>query len=264
MIIVLSLSMIANVAMADVKESIFEKYKNKARDFVSEYISDDLAVKFFGEGTPQIALPQIPKIETNSKKGKEFDESKIGRPLSEKVNINQYNYEFVVELYDVVRSEKVDENTSAKWLNVLSQGGSREGVYHSIVLDEYYGGLENMETSINDGTIRFAVSFFEDYFRMTLKPASLEGLNFYTLKRELSEKILVLLDTFAEENPENIYKWYAVVSAGLAEDFQHVYKDKYRLNKDTNVHYAWAKSLPYQIVKLEMIIKLHKAMNSLN
>ncbi len=254
---------ITNLAFAD-DGGIFDKYKKKLRPFVSKIVGEDITTKLLGAPEKVYKLPPIPKMAVDSKSTQNFDESKIGTPLKDEKTREKYDYKYVVELYDVVRGEEANRNEIAKWMNVLAQGGSREGVYRAIVLDQVYGGMENMDNPINDGCIKFTIRFMERFLGMTVKKDAIEGVNLYRLKREMTKRALDIIDSYAATNVDNLYQWYSVFSAEMAKDFPDLWKNRARLIDDAEFHYKWAKGVPFQHLKSEVIIKIHKIYNSIN
>ena len=70
------------------------------------------------------------------------------------------------------------------WLNVLSQGGTREGVYRALVLDNSYAGKENMEFPLNDSAIQFATEFFSRFLNRSVTKTQLEKTQISLTRRE--------------------------------------------------------------------------------
>lgn len=147
-------------------------------------------------------------------------------------------------------------------MNVLHQGGTREGVYRALVLDSTYAGLENYPNPLNDGLIDFAVEYYTTYVGRTIKKESLEKINFYTLKRLATERTLEVVDELGK-NKDHLQRWYAVFSGDLAKRFPEIWQNKIRKDTNKKFHLSWAKQAPSQHLKSEVIIKLHKAFNYL-
>ncbi|MCK5884616.1 MAG: hypothetical protein KAG61_13070 [Bacteriovoracaceae bacterium] len=252
-----------NITFAE-EVSLFEKYKSKLRPFMSKLAGEAFTSTIFGPPKKTYKLPPIPQINASATSTKVYDENEIGTPIKDKAVKEKFDYKYVVEVYDAVRGEEAGRNDIGKWLNVLNQGGSREGVYRAIVLDETYGGMENMDNPINDGSIKFTIRFMERFFDRTIKKKSIEGVNLYRLKREMTKRALDMVDSFAASNPEHLYQWYSVFSAEMAREFKGVWKNRARLVDDAAFHYKWAKGVPFQHLKSELIIKIHKIYNSIN
>lgn len=239
--------------------------KLKIRGLVSQYLGEELATKYFGEDPNAITLPAIPKISCDSKSsecdkgGVTINEEKLTPEQREK-----YNLSFLSEIHQVTRNRKADKNFLVKWMNVMSQGGSREGVYRAMVLDGTYAGLENFENPINDGTIEYAISYFKTYLGRNVKSSSFEEMNFYSLKRIVTERTLEILDELSK-TPDDLNRWYAVFSMDLAKKYPELWgKNQVRKNQSASFHLAWAGKAPSQHLRSEVIIKLHSVFNHLS
>lgn len=215
-----------------------------------------------------ITLPKIPEVKKNAtstdiyqknypiyKQGQSFKKLK----LSEK---RKYRVAFLDELYRVVRDEEVSDQTIKKYLNVLEQGGTREGVYRSLVLDRAYAGLEGYDLVASDQLVDFTVKYGETYLGRRFSPESLKKMNLWGIKRVLTEKTLEMLDVLAAKSM-NVYRWYSVFSEDIALNYGPLMKSKLRKTNVKLTHYKWAQSVPFQHIKSEVIIKLHTVMNSL-
>jgi hypothetical protein len=238
--------------------------KVKARNLVSQYVSEEIAVKIFGPAAEYITLPTIPKVSCSSKDDN-CDKSQVVKSEDElsKEQKEKYNLAYLRELHKVTRNRKADSNFIVKWMNVMGQGASREGVYRAMVLDSTYAGLENFENPLNDATINFSVTYLKKYVGKTIKSSSLEAINFYTLKRIATERSLEVIDELAKK-PVDLARWYAVLSSELATSFPHLWnKNKARQNQSANYHLSWAHKAPSQHLRSEVIIKLHSVFNNL-
>ena len=239
--------------------------KLKIRGLVSQYLGEETASKYFGESPDAVTLPKIPKLVCDSKT---TNCGKGGITINEeKLSIEQrqkYNNSFLSELHQVTRNRNANKNFLMKWMNVMDQGASREGVYRAMVLDGTYAGLENLEDPINDGTIQFAIDYFKTYLGKRVKPNSFEQMNFYSLKRIITERSLELLDELSKK-PDDLNRWYAIFSMDLAKKYPQLWqKNKVRQNQSSLFHLSWAAKAPSQHLRSEVIIKLHSVVNHLS
>ncbi|HXH75560.1 MAG TPA: hypothetical protein VNJ08_11375 [Bacteriovoracaceae bacterium] len=214
----------------------------------------------------EVPMPEIPKImksstnvESYTKKAK--DPTEYDRLPAERRR--QFDYKFIEELYQVTRRTEVKDEDLANWLNNLDQGGSREGIYQGLVLDEVYSAMEAMEERPSKKLVDFYIGVSQKYLNQALKPESLQQLNLYSLKRILTEKSLDLIEHFETKELDLLYRWYANFSADQVKDQGTYMKSEVRQNPSAKYHYEWAKNMPVQHLKSEFIIKLHTVMNGL-
>lgn len=215
---------------------------------------------------PEIIMPQIPQnfkkatdVESYTKKTKEPTEYDR-LPLERK---KQFDYKFLEELFLVTRKSEAKDEDLSNWLNTLDQGGSREGIYQALVLDEVYNGLESIEEKPTSKLLNFSLMFSQKFLNQTFKTESLNQLNLYSLKRIFAEKGLDLMEYYETKDLDALYRWYALFSAEIAKDYQPFLKSDVRKDTSARYHYEWAKSMPIQHIKSEFIIKLHTVMNGL-
>ncbi len=211
-----------------------------------------------------IKLPEIPKINRDAKAVSVYDprkeESKTVQLKSEEEE--KYNFLFLRELFLATRRVEPDASEINNWMNVLSQGGGREGVYRALVLDEIYAGLENFDRPIN-GTVQDFISYYtERFLSQSIKDETLKKMNFYTLKRVIVERTLEVVDELQKDR-ETFLNWYAVFSGEIAAKFPNVWQNHLRSNPEKIEHKKWAMSVPMQHVKSEIILKLHGILNKL-
>ncbi len=240
-----------------------EGIADKLRPYVEEYLGDELAVKLFGEKEESIKLPAIPKVMKDAKsvraEYKDEVKSKISKEKMERADLS-----FLFEIYEAARRVKPNENDVAKWMNVISQGGSREGVYRALVLDNTYAAMENYDTPMTDSGIDFARYYVSEFMNKEISKDSLEKTNFYTLKRVLVEQTLEILDELLFKDVNLFYDWYAVFSAEIAKKYPNFFTNKIRMNTSRERHRQWAEYVPVQHVKSEVMVKLHKLFNATN
>lgn len=236
---------------------------DKIRPYVEKYLGDEIAVKLFGEIEEKIKLPQIPKVNKDAKSTRpEFvDKTKLN---VSKDKVQKANLSFLYELYEAARKVKPNDNDVSKWMNVISQGGSREGVYRALVLDNTYAAMENYTTPMTDTGIKFSKYYVTTFMNKSISKDSLEKTNFFTLKRVLTEQTLEILDELLYKDVNLFYDWYAVFSAEVAKKYPNFFTNKIRVSTSRERHRKWAKFVPIQHVKSEVIIKLHKLFNATN
>ncbi len=240
--------------------------KNKVRPIVEEYLGPDVAMVIWGtkkvSKREQVQLPQIPEITKDTKSTDLFDRKKEINKLSEE-DQEGYNYNFVKELIRVTRLVKPDEVEVNRWMNTLDQGASREGIYRAMVLDGYYGRLENYNQNLSKEAFDFSIAFLKKFTGKNIKPESLQGMNIFSVKRIISEYCLDILDIYIQEGRmDDFYSWYAVFSSELAKE-EVVWSNKMRKSQNSSAHKKWAMKVPTQYVKSEVVIKIHKILNLL-
>ncbi len=253
------------------QEKILEPaWKTKGRALVSSIVGSAWGEKLFGpmpeEPKVEAKLPVIPQITKNStdignytkikKEPTEYDRLPTERK-------RQFDYKYIQEVIVVTRKTEAKDEDLSNWLNTLDQGGSREGIYQSLTLDEVYAALENMEEKPSNKLVDFSLNFSQRFFNQTFKKENLSQLNLYSLKRILTEKGLDLLEYYEVNNLDDLYLWYAVFSSELAVNYSPLLKTQIRQDPRLEYHLSWAKSMPIQHIKSEFIIKLHTVMNGL-
>jgi len=248
------------------------KWKMSLRTYISKYFGESWSEKLFGadpninEAKNIIEMPKIPKInkkstsvDTYSKKPKEltsFDKLSADKK-------RQFDFNFLQELFLVTRKTEAKDDEISNWLNTLEQGGSREGVYQALVLDEVYYNLEGMQDKPTQKLLNFYIEFSSKFLNQGLKPDSISKFNLFSLKRILTEKSLDVMEHFEITQVDNLYKWYANFSADSAVKFSEFMQSEVRKNRSAQIHYQWAKDMPIQHIKSEFIIKIHTIMNEL-
>lgn len=245
-------------------------WKTKGRSIVSSFLGEKWAMQFFGTApvppAPEIKLPSIPKelkkaTDVNSYTKIQKDPTEYDRLPDERKR--QYNLKFLQELFQVTRRYQASDEELSSWLNTLDQGGSREGVYQALVLDEVYAGLENKEEKSTERLLDFSLKFSQKFLQQTFKKESIASLNLYSLKRIMTEKSLDLMEYYEVNKLEDLYQWYAIFSFELAKDYAPLLKTPLRQDPRFEYHLQWAKNMPVQHIKSEFIIKLHAVMNGL-
>jgi hypothetical protein len=245
-------------------------WKAKLRGVITSIAGTEWSNKLLGEmpvaSTPEVELPVIPQTVkkstdigsyTKQQKGPtEYDELPAERK-------RQFDYKFLEELFQVTRKTEAKDEDLVNWLNNLEQGGSREGIYQALVLDEVYNDLESIDEAPTEKLTEFALKFSQKYLNQTFNPESISRLNLYSLKRIFTEKGLDLMEHFEMHDLDALYRWYANLSADLATDYKPLLRSNVRAETSAKYHYEWAKGMPLQHIKSEFIIKLHLVMNGL-
>jgi len=245
-------------------------WKTKGRDLVTSIAGATWGEKFFGPvPVPAIIPAKLPVIPAQAKKGTDIENyTKLKKDPTEYDRLpnerkRQFDYKFLQELFQVTRKTEAKDEDLSNWLNTLDQGGSREGIYQALVLDEVYAALENMEDKPSNRLLDFSLKFSQRFINQTFKKESLNQLNLYSLKRILTEKGLDLMEHYEVHNLNDLYQWYAVFSSEIATEYEPLLKTKIRQDPRFEYHLEWAKSMPIQHIKSEFIIKLHSVMNGL-
>lgn len=252
------------------EQKLESSWKTKGREIVTSIAGSEWGAKLFGP-VPQapVVEAKLPEIPQQVKKSTDVgnytklikDPTEYDRLPTERKR--QFDYKFLQELFQVTRKSEAKDEDLSTWLNTLDQGGSREGIYQALVLDEVYAALENMEDKPSNKLLDFSLKFSQRFFNQTFKKESLSQLNLFSLKRILTEKGLDLTEHYEVHNLDNLYQWYAVFSAELARDYAPLLKTPIRQDPRVEYHLEWAKSMPVQHIKSEFIIKLHSVMNGL-
>ncbi len=219
-------------------------------------------------GPAEMALPALPKLERKNtdasvykmdselrKQGKEFDALPAEKRRS-------YEVAYLKELFQATRRAPAREEDLAKWLNVLEGGGTREGVYRGVVLDDVYASLESYEEQPSTRLLTWTQAFTKKYLALAFSEEALKQGNLFFIKRVVTEKVLEMFDAL-EAKPEDFRVWYAVMSAQLATEFPNIWKGTIRANPDAQVHLNWAKKAHLQHIKSDAVIKLQTVMNGL-
>ncbi len=242
-----------------------KSFIEKMRPAFANILGAELTNKLIGNeviAVPnEIAMPALPKIIDDAKStavyNKKADKVILDLKLEEK-----FHYAYIREVYEVTRQAKPTDEEVAKYMNILAQGGTREGIYRSLVLDSVYGGMENWDKPVKSTTADFAVYFYQKYLGRKVAKKNFEGMSIYTLKRLVADKTLDMLDAFGDDR-ENLENWYALMSAELANKFPMIWQNPMRKKTSALEHKAWAGKVPLQHMKSEVVIKLHSAFNSM-
>lgn len=250
-----------------------EGWRGKLRPVLSRFLGVDATASLIGpapmvEVPAEMQLPLLPELTRKNtdasvykvdselrKQGKDFE----ALPADKK---RSYELGFLKELFLATRRAPAREEDLAKWINVLEGGGSREGVYRGVMLDEVYASLESYEEQPSDKLVKWTQGFAVKFLQLSFKDEVLKQGNLFFIKRVISEKVLEMLDAL-EPKPEDFRTWYAVFSAQIAKEFPDQWLGTIRANPDAQVHLNWAKKAHIQHIKSEVVIKLQSVMNKL-
>lgn len=265
--VVLGLILTLNVYAQEVVQE--PAWKGKLRALITNVAGSEWSNKLLGalpEAPAEIAMPEIPQQVKNNTSVESY--TKIKKDPTEfdrlpKERQRQFDYKFIEELFVVTRKSEAKDEDLSNWLNTLDQGGSREGIYQALVLDEVYNGLESMEEKPTKKLVDFSLNFSQKFLNQTFAPDALDQLNLYSLKRILTEKGLDLMEYYETKDLDALYRWYAIFSSDVAKNFTPFLKSSVRQDPSMRYHYEWAKSMPIQHIKSEFIIKMHAIMNGL-
>jgi len=239
-------------------------FVSKAKEKVNELLGKEEKV----EVKETILLPKIPKVIKDAKSIDVYDKSGSihtqgakfdNLPMLEK---RRYRIAFLEDLYVSVYGAEANKDELASTLNVLEKGGSREGVYRSLVLSSEYSQLEGYQEIPSEKLITFVTALAGKFMDKKFDKDIMKQLNLYGIKRVMTEKMLEVIDAFPSDG-KDLRSWYAVLSSDLAREFPQVWTGQIRGVTAREPHYKWAGSIPLQHLKSEVIIKLHKAMNQL-
>ncbi|MFG1500180.1 hypothetical protein ABMA70_08205 [Halobacteriovorax sp. XZX-3] len=230
------------------------------RPFVEKNISTSLADKIWGE-RDEVELPEIPIVKKDAKDLSVYSKKEYKSPFT-KEQMSQYNLSFINELIKATRELDANRDELSKWYATLEQGGTREGVYRSLVLSQYYQRLENYNQQTSRVAKEITVTIFKKYLNKDLDIKKLDPLNIYSVKRILVENAIEVQDALLARSQDEFARWYAVYSAELANEFP-MWNSKLRSAKESGVHYRWAMKMTPDIVKSEFILKTHLLFNRL-
>ncbi|MBI2519992.1 MAG: hypothetical protein HYV97_06235 [Bdellovibrio sp.] len=240
-------------------------YIEKVRPYMLKYLGDETTGMLLGPPPAvKMTMPPIPKLVDDAKSTEVYSRKEdLAQFKIKQEDYQKYNLAFIDEVIIETRGMKANDNDLAKWMNTMEQGASREGIYRALVLDATYAGLENYEAWVTERSSAFAISFLEKFINQTLKKEAIAKLNFYTLKRIVTEKALEVIDAYYN-NPQDLHRWYAVLSSDFAEQYPTIWNNELRKDVSSERHLKWASSVPSQFLKSEVIIKIHKIFNHLN
>ncbi len=190
--------------------------------------------------------------------------------------------QFLSEIYKhVFAREFRDKESYVRWMNILEQGASVEGVYRGLVLSGDYAQMERGRTTpeaLNLFASEMALltlyrkKKIEEYITGNEEKRKLQELeqalltrfkssSLFTLKRVLGEEVLEYMDIL-KSNRAMLSKWYSKTtvrwnSQGI--DFGL----KLRNSKNSEYHSQWARQNSLGRIQWEVLNRLHRLMNGL-
>lgn len=262
-LLVLSIKAFCADASKVEEKSLVEEW----RPTIAKFFGEDFAVRLLGK-IPEtkkpivdFAMPKIPLIKEDARSVDVYNK-KPDKAILKPEEEEKYHYSFLEELYEVTRQTKPNPDDFKKMMNTLSQGATREGVYHALVLDAVYAQLETIDKPVKLPASEFAIYFYGAYIAKKISADSLKNMNMYSLKRLIAEKAIEMIDAFGD-NRDDMEKWYAILSSDLATRFPQHWSNNMRKNTSKALHKNWASKAPLQHIKSEAVIKLHTVFNSL-
>ena len=241
--------------------------KSSLRNKLEPYLSKSFIVKVFGEKKERqktkLKMPEIPKLEKSATdvsiyKDKEIDKKKTQYDKLSDIEKQKYRIAFLNELYRVVSRKKISQDLLGTYVDRLSQGAKREGIYRSIVSSRDYFQLESNPTVASKKLIEFTNIFSMKFLNTKFNDSTLLNSNKYLIKRNLTEKALEVAEYLANK-PDELYRWYAIFSSEISK--YSIWTNKVRKVSSEKYHYNWAKNTSFDLIKSEIIIKLHKVCN---
>lgn len=236
------------------------------RPYIRQYLGPEMELKILGKTTADkiedtIVLPAIPEVKeaqtSTDVYNKKADKVKLAENEEQK-----FFKSFIRDIYKSVRRQDPTDEEMNRYMGILLQGGAREGIYRSMVLDEVYAKMENYDMPMNSKVADLAVHLYGTYLGKTIQKEKLKGINFYSIKRLVAERALEVMDSFGDDR-ESLENWYAVLSNDLATKHGANFSNQFRKNTKKSVHKKWAQKYPVQHLKSEVLIKLHTSFNSL-
>ena len=210
-------------------------------------------------------LPEIPSIKKSSTDTAVFDKSskvfQQGEAFHKQPDTikQKYHIGFLREIYPAILKRDTNQSEFSRWLNILEQQGTREAIYQGIVASEEYYGEERRSQESSAKLVQVVQKYAERFLALHYN-ANIKSNSPYTLKKEVIQRTLDVLEHFAR-TPDKFYRWYAVFSSEIAEEYPSLLRTEIRTNKDALTHYKWAETVPFDHVQSEVIIKLSLILN---
>jgi len=261
LLIVVTLLAFCDFSNANISET-FSSYGEKLRPYFKKFLGKKRTERILGVEQSGIRMPKIPEVRKDAR-SVDLLKKRKRKPNNKKLTKKKkqkYDLAFIREITRVTRQMKSNIKEDRRWLNVMSQGGTREGVYRGIVLEDRYTNLERKSFPINPKVLDFSLQYANHFLAQDIKKSALRRSNFYTLKKVLVERSLEVMDSFPVEN-DDLYDWYALFSSYLAKKYPRIWRNRLRKNSNAKIHKNWAKNVPEQHIKSEVIIKMHKVFN---
>ncbi len=262
---IFALAISIHISASNSVESGNPGFLEKFRPYIRQYLGPEMELKILGKTIEEkiedaIVLPKIPEIKEDVTSVAVYDK-KPDRIQLEKKDEEKYYKSFVRDLYKSVRRQEPSVEETNGLLAILFQGGSREGIYRSLVLDGVYAQMENYDMPVSSKAADLTVHLYATYMGKKMDKSKLKGINFYSIKRLVTEKALETIDAYGDDR-ESIENWYAIFSSDLAGKFSNNFSNNLRKNPKKSLHKKWAQKFPIQHLKSEVIIKIHTTMNA--
>jgi hypothetical protein len=164
-----------------------------------------------------------------------------------------WNQIYLEELYKVVLKRKINQQELNKFMTQLDQKSSREGLYHYLVLSKEYAELEDRKP-LTPNSMILIQHFLKQFLSYEIELS--KEVPFFQLKREIVDMCLTRFYRIWDK-PQDLYHWYSEISRYLASRPKIKWKYSLRKNKDYKVHFAWSQKVPPELIKSELILKVH-------
>jgi hypothetical protein len=238
-------------------EELKVQLKENVRSYLVQILGEKGTSELIGLPPDKIQLPIIPKLSllprNSASYEKRIDQGKSYQLNAE--NIRFYNVIFVNEIYKRTFHREATDGEKEKWLNTLEQGGSREGIFRALVFSTEYNQLERNSPLASPRAESFAVDFLNKYINYQIKQSSLGKYSATTWKRVCVDKALDMMDVISQ-NPNDLYRWYAVLSSQWGKNFGDQFSAQLRKGFIREEHFNWAQTVPLDIIKAEVILKM--------
>lgn len=206
-----------------------------------------------------------------------FDRVRILTPKEKQV----LHLAFITELYHQAYARPlIDKKAQAAWINVLSQGASIEGVYRGLVQNSEYEALEQGIAA--EAARQFFVkemvrirglleawaaktpeerTKLEQTYEAELS-AKVAAIPLFTLKRLLGDRWLSLMAVLGKQSRPKLEEVVAQAAsewAALGIDLGYAERN----HKDVAKHLSFAEQSSLGRIQWEVLVKIHRIMNSL-
>ena len=192
----LILSMIGNTASASFN------FPSVIRKMATDILGEELVENIIGiDSKEMMEMPSLPKLLENPKS---LDFANINdqpkTPITDKDKKNLDNH-FLYELFTEIRSSDPSEDEYQQWMNILTQGATREGVFRALIYDKIYERLEfSSSRRVSADAKEFTVLFYQKFIGIKISQTKMDQMNVYALKRIVCEKTLQMVDTLYQKN----------------------------------------------------------------
>lgn len=251
-------------------------YEKKWRPLVENQLGQKVATFLWGKAVPVkksgIYMPPIPKV--SDQDSSSLDVYRLKNSLIYRQGMSYFEQDpeklkslrllFIKELYEAVLQRLPSQEELEGAYNQLIQGGSYTGLYRSLVLSGEYREMEASSNNNASSVTEFVHVFGRDYLETPFKKQAVASFSFQSVKRMLVEKTLDILNIMGPQNPEHIHNWYALASVSIAKEYQALKLElerKDRTSLNPKAYHKWAKKVPFEVMKGELVIKLHKLIN---